>query len=76
MDTTRVNWYDISYRSRAAKPESNWREKRGQITEVGVCILILKPVSCDARYVGLMYSPWKGKPAYAWAVPTALSRLL
>ena len=36
MDTTRVNWYDISYRSRAAKPESNWREKRGQITEVGL----------------------------------------
>ena len=46
-------------------------EYRGEI-----CISILKPVSCDERYTGLMRSPWKGKPAYAQVVPTALSRLL
>ena len=53
----RVNRYVISYRSRAAKSESDWREKRGQMAEAGVCILILKPVSCDERYAGLMRSP-------------------
>jgi hypothetical protein len=50
--TARVNRYVISYRSRAAKPESDWREKRGQIAEAGVCVLILKPVSYDERYAG------------------------
>jgi hypothetical protein len=76
MYAIRVHRYVISYRSRAAKPESDGREKRGAEYRGEICISILKPVSCDERYTGLMRSPWKGKPAYARVVPTALSRLL